>query len=300
MNRRELLEKIKTFPIIAQGLAGDLLAGDFRSLFRGQGIEFDEVRHYERGDEIRSIDWNVSARFGTPYVKQYREEKEISVSLVLDCSASMSCGSGALNRYDQALLSFALLAFSAERAAQSLGAVFFDREIIRVSRPRKGRSHTMALVSAALQADPVARRGEGSAGKDNGSCLGAALAGVNRLLRRRGLVVVISDFLCVNWEQELGALCRKHDVIALRISDPLEEAMPDVGLARFEDPETGAGFYGATGFASFRKAWELWHHERRESWRLICARSGAAHLEISSALDAAPVLSRFFGGRRRA
>jgi uncharacterized protein (DUF58 family) len=113
-------------------------------------------------------------------------------------------------------------------------------------------------------------------------------------------VAVISDFLCVGWEQELGALCRKHDVIALRISDPLEDAMPNVGLARFEDPETGIGFYGATGFASFRKAWELWHQERRESWELICRRSGAACLELSTALDAAPVLSRFFGGRRRA
>ncbi|MDR1211544.1 MAG: DUF58 domain-containing protein [Spirochaetaceae bacterium] len=295
MEKRELLEKIRTFPIIAQGLASDVLAGDFRSVFRGQGIEFDEVRHYERGDDIRSIDWNVSARFGTPYVKQYREEKELAVSLVLDCSASMSCGSGALSCYDQALLCFALLAFSAEQAGQSLGALFFDREIIRVFRPRKGRVHTMALISAAL-----ASSGEGAKDAGNGSCLGAALAGINRLLRRRGLVVVISDFLCVNWEKELSGLCRGHDVIALRISDPLEEAMPNVGLARFEDPETGAYFYGATGFASFRKAWELWHHERKESCRLICERSGAAHLEVSTALDAALVLSRFFGGRRRA
>ncbi|MDR1178298.1 MAG: DUF58 domain-containing protein, partial [Spirochaetaceae bacterium] len=247
-----------------------------------------------------------SARFGTPYVKQYREEKELAVSLVLDCSASMSCGSGALSRYDQALLSFALLAFSAERAGQSLGALFFDREITRVFRPRKGRVHTMALISAALASSAQGGKDAGNGspggglGSGPGSCLGAALAGVNRLLRRRGLVVVVSDFLCVNWEKELADLCRKHDVIALRISDPLEEAMPNVGLARFEDPETGAGFYGATGFASFRTAWEFWHHEKRESWRLICERSGAAHLELSSALDAAPVLSRFFGGRRRA
>jgi uncharacterized protein (DUF58 family) len=298
MNRRELLEKISTFPIIAQGLAEDLLAGDFRSVFRGQGIEFDEVRRYERGDDIRSIDWNVSARFGTPYVKQYREERELSVSLVLDCSASMNCGSGVLSRYEQALISFALLAFSAEQAGQSLGAVFFDREIIRVFKPRKG--NTMALISAALESASSSRQGEGSAPSlRGGSCLGDALAGVKRLLRRRALVAVISDFLCVNWEREMSALCRAHDVIALRISDPLEYAMPNVGLVRLEDPETGAGFYGATGFASFRNAWELWHRERRESWELICRRSGAAHLEISTALDAAPLLSRFFGGRRR-
>jgi uncharacterized protein (DUF58 family) len=298
MDRRKLLEKISAFPIVALGLAEDLLAGDFRSVFRGQGIEFDEVRHYERGDDIRSIDWNVSARFGTPYVKQFREERELTVSLVLDCSASMSCGS-ALSRYEQALLSFALLAFSAEQAGQPLGAVFFDREILRVFRPRKGRSHTMALISAALQFASSSRQGEAGKESGRGSCLGDALAGVNRLLRRRGLVVVISDFLCISWEQELGALCRKHDVIALRITDPLEEAMPNVGLAKFEDPETGVGFYGATSFASFRNAWELWHHERRESWELICRGRGAAHLEISTAADPALALSRFFGGRRR-
>jgi hypothetical protein len=158
----------------------------------------------------------------------------------------------------------------------------------------------MALISAALESTPSSRQGELSApAARGGSCLGDALAGVKRLLRHRGLVAVISDFLCVNWEQELGALCRAHDVIALRVTDPLEYAMPNVGLVRLEDPETGAGFYGATGFASFRNAWELWHRERRESWELICGRCGAAHLELSTALDAAPVLSRFFGGRRR-
>jgi uncharacterized protein (DUF58 family) len=295
MDRRELLEKISAFPLIARGLAEELLAGDFRSVFRGQGIEFDEVRRYERGDDIRSIDWNVSARFGAPYVKQYREERELTVFLVLDCSASMSCGGGALSRFEQALISFALLAFSAEQAGQPVGAVFFDREITRVFKPRKGRSHTLAIISAALEASGAEAPEDGR----RGSCLGAALAGVQRIQKRRGLVALLSDFLCVNWEQELGSLCRVHDVIALRISDPLEEAMPNVGLVRLKDPETGINFYSATGFASFRDAWELWHRERKESWEAICRRSGAAHLEISTAVDAAPALSRFFGGRRR-
>jgi uncharacterized protein (DUF58 family) len=293
MDRHELLAKITTLPLAARGLAEDLLSGDFRSVFKGQGIEFDEVRRYETGDDIRSIDWNVSARFGAPYVKQYREERELTVFLVLDCSASMSCGCGALSRFEQALISFALLAFSAEQAGQPLGAVFFDREISRVFKPRKGRSHTLAIISAALEA------GRNESREGGGSCLGAALAGVQRIRKRRGLVVLLSDFLCVNWEQELGSLCRVHDVIALRITDPLEEAMPNVGLVRLRDPETGINFYSATGFGSFRDAWELWHRERRVSWEGICRRSGAAHLELSTAVDAAPVLSRFFGGRRR-
>ncbi|MDR0569443.1 MAG: DUF58 domain-containing protein [Spirochaetaceae bacterium] len=287
MDRYELLEKITTFPLIAADLAESLFSGDFRSVFKGQGIEADEVRHYELGDDIRSIDWNVSARFGTPYVKMYREEREMTVSLVLDCSGSMYCASGKISRFDQALLAAALIAFSAERAGQRVGALFFDREISKVFPPRKGRAHIMTMISAALSGKPGGK----------GSGLGTALAGQGRLLKRRSLVAVISDFISVHWEQELGDLCRKHDVIALRIRDPLDTAMMNIGLVAMEDPETGVKYPCPTGFSSFRSAWAEWHRDRFSAWQGICRRAGASLLDISTDDDVPAVLVRFFGAR---
>ncbi|MDL2229028.1 DUF58 domain-containing protein [Treponema sp. OttesenSCG-928-L16] len=289
MDRHELLRRIRTFPLLAEGLADELLSGNFHSVFKGQGIEFDEVRHYEIGDDIRSIDWNVSARFGRPYVKLYREERELTVCIVLDASASMHCGSGALNRYEQGLLGAALTAFSAERAGQRLGAVLFDQDIRKIYPPRKGRSHTMAIISGLLAVRDV----------QGGSGLGRALAGTNRLLKKRSLVLVISDFLCINWEQELGDLCRKHDVIAIRISDPLDTDMPKAGFIKMEDPETGTGIYSLSSSGSFRSSWAQWHDERAALWEAICRRCGAARFVLSTADDAALGLARFFGGRPR-
>jgi uncharacterized protein (DUF58 family) len=299
VDRRELLRKITTLPIAASFLAEDLLAGDFRSVFRGQGIEFDEARRYEPGDDIRSIDWNASARFGVPFVKMYREERELTVLIVLDTSASMFSGGlepagagGAAarpSRYEQGLLAAALIAFSAERTGQRLGALFFDREVDRVFPPRKGRRHTMAVLSGALQF-------QNRRGPSRGSNLGAALAGAGRLLKRRSLVAVVSDFFCLNWERELGDLARNHDVIALRIRDPLDGDLPDLGLIPMEDPETGVRFHAPTGFPSFRAAWTQWHGEREQLWAGICRRAGAACLDISTADDAAQRLFHFFGG----
>jgi uncharacterized protein (DUF58 family) len=283
------LSKITVLPLIAHGLAEDLLAGNFPSVFKGQGIEADEVRHYQWGDEIRSIDWNVSARFGTPYIKMYREERDLTVFLVLDGSASMKNPPEALTPYDRGVLAAALIAFSAERAGQRVGAAFFDREITRVFPPRKGKAQVMTILTGALR-DRAGGRG---------SSLGAALLGTRRLLKRRSLVVVISDFLALNWAEELGALCRKHDVIALRLGSPRDEEMPDLGLITLEDPETGLVLHGAAGFASFRSAWAEWHRERARFWRAVCRRSGAAFLDLSGADDVPAALIRFFGERRR-
>jgi uncharacterized protein (DUF58 family) len=304
VDRHELLRKITALPLIASSLAEDLLAGDFRSVFKGQGMEFDEVRHYERGDDVRSIDWNASARFNAPFVKLYREERELTVLIVLDTSASMFTGgfgggpepglSPLPSRYEQGLLAAALIAFSAERTGQRLGALFFDRDIGRVFPPRKGRRHTMAIIGGALRF--LGSSGDGG----RGSNLGAALSGAGRLLKRRSLVVVVSDFFSLNWERELGDLARRHDVIALRIRDPLDGEMPGLGLIPMEDPETGVRFHAPTAFPSFRAEWARWHEERALLWEQLCRRAGAAHLEISTGDDAAQRLFRFFGGHYQA
>lgn len=288
MERRELLAHIKTFPLKAAVLADDMLSGDFRALFKGQGMEFSEVRHYEMGDDIRSIDWNVSARFGTPYVKQYEEERDMMVFVVLDCSRSMHTGSRTLTRYEQGLLSLALIAFSAERAGQPFGAVMFDHAVEHFYRPGKGRSRIMPLIGKLLSYKPTC----------GGSNLGDALFMASQLLKRRSLIIVISDFICVNWEQEFKDLSNRHDLIAVRISDPLDKRMMNAGLLQLGDPETGIKLHAPTGFASFRSAWTDWQEERSKLWKSICDRSGTAALELSTADDALLVLSSFFRGRK--
>ncbi|GMO47008.1 MAG: DUF58 domain-containing protein [Termitinemataceae bacterium] len=293
MERSDLLRKINTFPLVASTLAEDLLSGDFRSVFRGEGIEFEEVRNYEQGDDVRAIDRNVSARFGKPYVKLYREERELTVYVVLDCSASMFAGAAgdpknSMTRYDQAVLTAALFGFSAEQAGQRFGAIFFDSAPRKIFRARKGRSHTMAIISLALQAKPLAK----------GSALSAAIAGAGHLLKRRSLVVLISDFLCSGWEKELGRLSVKHDFIAIRIVDPLDNEIPNIGLVNIEDPETGKTISAGTGFASFRNAWRTCQAERTAVWHSLCKRRQTAALELSTTRDAFTVLRNFFQGRR--
>jgi uncharacterized protein (DUF58 family) len=318
METSELLRHITTLPVISGGLAEEMLAGNFRSVFKGQGMEFDEARHYQPGDDVRSIDWNASARFGTPWVKMYREERELTILILLDVSPSMHKGNlirQNMNPYEQSLVSAALIAFSAEHTDQQVGAFFFDRGIERVFPPRKGRKHIMGLIMAALQYQnqiaPNRGRPKPSASAHGGnvtfsnftfsnfasSDLASALKGAQRLLKRRSLIVVISDFYSINWEQEMAALGRKHDIIALRVCDPPD--LPHRGLVTMEDPETGVRIEAPAGMESFRDAWLLWHKERSAHWENLCRRSGAAYLELHTTADAPAALLRFFGRQKR-
>ena len=294
MERSELLRSLITLPIISSSLAEEMLAGNFRSIFKGQGMEFDEARHYEAGDDIRSIDWNASARFGSPFVKMYREERELTILILFDVSPSMHRGNIArqgLSPYEQALMAAALIAFSAENTGQQAGAFLFDRDIERVFPPHKGRRHIMSLIMAALQYQNQISNRRNS----NGSNISAALAGANRFLKRRSLVVLISDFFSINWENEMTNLCRKHDCIALRISDPPD--LPYPGLITLEDPETGIKIEASGALESFNENWIEWHNERSVLWESQCKRSGAAFLELSTVTDAASALIKFFGSR---
>jgi len=296
METSELLRSITTLPVISGSLAEEMLAGNFRSIFKGHGMEFDEARHYEAGDDIRSIDWNASARFGTPFVKMFREERELTILLLIDISPSMHRGSfssGNISPYEQALISSALIAFSAEHTGQQVGAFFFDRDIERVFPPHKGRRHIMALVMAALQY----QNNRQSRKEKIGSDIASALKGAQRLLKRRSLVVLISDFYSVNWEQEMGNLCRKHDVIALRIFESGD--LPYSGLITLEDPETGVRIEAPAGLSSFKESWSQWHRERQINWVSQCRRCGASYLELSTDADAPSSLLKFFGSHGR-
>jgi len=294
METSDLLRTIINLPIFSRGLADEMLAGNFSSIFKGQGMEFDEARHYELGDDIRSIDWNASARFGAPFVKMYREERELTILLLLDISPSMHrthIAQQGLSPYDQALICAALIAFSAEHTGQQVGAFLFDRDIEKVFPPRKGRKAIMSIIMTALQHQNniIPRRSQ------YGSDIAAALTGAQRLLKKRSLVVLISDFFSINWEQEMGNLCRKHDVIAIKISDPDE--FPFHGLITLEDPETGVRIEAPTGLDSFKESWASWLEEKSTHWESQCKKNGAAFLKLSTSADAPSALIKFFGSR---
>jgi len=295
METGELLRNIINLPLLSGSLAEEMLAGNFKSVFKGQGMEFDEARHYEPGDDIRSIDWNTSARFGSPFVKMYREERELTILILLDVSPSMHRGNIAhhgLSPYEQALISTALIAFSAERTEQRVGALFFDRDVEKVFTPRKGRKSLMALVMAALQYQNNVHPRRAQQGSD----IAAALAGAQRLLKKRSLIIIISDFYSVKWQEEMTSLCRKHDCIALRIRDPRD--LPFPGLITLEDPETGVRIEAPAGLETFKESWAQWHEERSTLWESQCKKCGAAFLELSTEADAPAALIKFFGSRQ--
>jgi uncharacterized protein (DUF58 family) len=304
METEKLLQKIRAIPIYAESLTEQLLAGNFNSVFRGQGIEFEEVRPYHPGDDIRTIDRNTSAKFGKPFIKLYREECDLTILILLDTSASMHRerifsrpGAGEhISPYDQALLAAAIIAFSAEKKSQRIGALMFNSGIHGVFLPRKGRHHLMTLICSILQNQPSVPRAKNILQNDNhgqGSNIRAALSGAGRLLKRRSLVVLISDFFAANWEDELARLCGKHDVIALRISDPADMDIPAWGHGIMEDPETGSRVT-ASAFNSFHSAWKEWYIQRSELWAAACCRCGAAHLELPVTQNAAASLYHFF------
>jgi uncharacterized protein (DUF58 family) len=299
MDKSELLEKIAVFPITVRGLAEDLRSGAYRSAFRGNGIEFDEAREYQPGDDARAIDRNVSARFGRPFVKIYREEREFSLCVMLDQSASMlECGLSERSRYEQALLATCLLGFSAEKANQRFGAVFFGSEVRQVWPCRQGTRHLLALVTSALEAsgDQTGAR----TGYPRGTALAAAMRRGAALCKRRSLIVVISDFLAEAWDAELPWLCRAHDCVCVRIALPAEREFPLItgaGMA-VEDIESGRTIR-ASPSVRFAAAWKAFFEKRAAQWEERCARAGAAALTISVDDEVDTALSRFFGRRRR-
>ena len=237
MQTSELLRKVRRIEIRTSHLVSDVLAGQFRSAFKGRGMEFEEVRPYQYGDDVRSIDWNVSARTGFPHVKLFREERELTVMLAVDLSGSLSFGTHAQLKRELAAEIAATVAFSAIRSNDRVGLVCFTDRVERIVPPRKGPRHVLRIVRDLLAFEPAHR----------GTDIGAALAEANRLLSRRSVLFVISDWRSNGtsakggepWEDALRIARMKHDVIPVMVRDRRERELPAIGLAEFVDEETG-------------------------------------------------------------
>src|SRR4051794_16128250 len=225
----EVLRQVKLLELQTRGLVNSLFTGEYRSVFKGQGMEFAEVREYQAGDEVRAIDWNVTARMGRPFVKRYIEERELTVMLAVDLSGSERFGTRGRFKSELASELAAVLAMSAIRNNDRVGAVLFTDRIEHVVPPRKGRRHALRLMRDLLVFEPEGTRTD----------LPAALEFTGKMVAHKSIIFVVSDFQAPDLEHPLKLLAQRHDVIAVTVDDPSERTLPDIGLARFIDPESG-------------------------------------------------------------
>jgi uncharacterized protein (DUF58 family) len=290
---KELAKKIRYIQIYTGKAVNDVLAGEYHSVFKGQGMEFDEVRAYQPGDDIRTIDWNVTARTGHPYVKRYVEEREITVFFLVDLSASGSFGSREKLKNEIAAEFCALLAFSAIKNNDKVGLIVFTDTIELFIPPAKGTSHVLRLIRELLYFGPDKKR----AGA--GTNIGLALDYLGRVLHKRGVVFLVSDFLDQDFEKTLGVLARRHDLIAVTVSDPRESALPDVGLLEIQDAETGVQVLVDTGDKKVRSRYEELSREKNDTLGSLFKATGVDHLELYTDRDYVLNLVKFFRKRMK-
>lgn len=270
MDTRELLKKVRLVEIKTRGMVNQIFSGEYHSVFKGRGMEFSEVREYQFGDDVRSIDWNVSARFGHPFIKIFEEERELTVMLLVDLSRSGQFGSGPSLKNEIATEICAVLSFSAIRNNDKVGLILFTDRIEKFVPPRKGRAHILRIIRELISFEP----------SGSGTSIRAALEYFHHVNKKRSIAFLISDFVDEGYEKILRIISRKHDVVAVEISDPREKELPAAGLINLTDAETGRERWIDTTDRSvreqFRKHWEQRGERRRQ-------------LFLRSRVDAIPV-----------
>lgn len=242
---KEILKKVREIEIYTDRLVNDVLAGEYHSVFKGRGMEFSEVREYQEGDDIRSIDWNVTARMGHPYVKIHVEERELTVILLIDASASGNFGTVNQMKGELAVELCAVLAFSAIRNNDKIGLITFTDEVEKYIPPKKGKNHVLRVIRELLYFEP----------KGKGTNIQAALEYLNKVMKRKAVVFLVSDFIAGGYEKPLQVTSRKHDVIPITITDPRETDLPEIGLLELEDAESGETIMLDTFDAYVRQAY---------------------------------------------
>jgi uncharacterized protein (DUF58 family) len=285
---KELIKKLKKLEIFTRRLVNDQLAGQYHSVFKGRGMNFDEVRLYQPGDDIRHIDWNVSARTDEVYIKTYVEERELTVFIVFDASASQIFGSIAQRKREVAAEVAALVAFSAIKNNDRVGLIIFSEEIELFVPPKKGRKHVMRIIADVLSYQA----------KGRGTNLVGALEFLNLVNRRKTVSFLISDFLDTNFERSLSLASRRHDLIPVVITDPMEEELPDLGLCYFEDTETGQWVQIDTSSGEVRRRYREQAREQRAVRDKMFQRSSLDSISVYTHQPYMTPLVHFF--RRRA
>ena len=269
---KELLKKVRKIEIKTRGLSNHLFSGEYHSAFKGRGMAFNEVREYQVGDEIRAIDWNVTARFNHPYVKVFDEERELTVMLLMDVSASESFGTIIQQKQDLATEICAVLAFSAIQNNDKVGVIFFSDKIEKFIPPKKGRSHILMIIRELIDFKP----------ENKGTSVAEALKYFTSAIKKRCTAFIISDFMSPDFETELKIANKKHDIIALRLFDKHEEEFPDLGLIPVKDEESGQIVWVNTGDKKVRDAFRI-DALRRKAWlKDVFSKSGVDTADIGT------------------
>ncbi len=289
MDLNTLSQRLRLLEIRSRKDVTTLLAGQYRSAFRGSGIEFEEVREYQPGDDIRSIDWNVTARQGRPFVKRFREERELTILFLVDCSASGAFGFSRESLQDLSAQICANLAFSAVKNNDKVGLLLFADTVKKFLPPAKGAAHAMRLLRELLSCQS----------QGGGTDLKGALEYLGRVLKRRAILFLLSDFLLrPDYQQPLQLLSRRHDVVALPLRDPAMRTLPDLGFAQLRDPETGEAFLLDTRYGPARREYTRRFDQIQEQTLQTLKRCGADTLPLDAGEECTRKLSGFL--KRRA
>jgi uncharacterized protein (DUF58 family) len=284
----ELLKKIRRLHIYTTHLADDVLAGAYRSAFKGKGMEFEEVKDYQEGDDIRSIDWNVTARMNRPYVKSFREERELSVNLVVDVSASTRFGSGEQFKSDLIAEIAAVIAFSAIKNNDKIALILFSDRVEKYFPPQKGTRHVLRLIRELLTYQPKGRT----------TNIGAALSFLGKVQTRKSICFLISDFIGADYSHEAALAAKRHDLVPMMILDPVEKNIPDMAWAHFVDLESGVSSVIDTSSPFVIKAFQQRAEKRISDQKKLMQKFGTELCVIQTNLPYLPQLRRFFLSRK--
>jgi uncharacterized protein (DUF58 family) len=291
MTTTELMRKTRRIEIRTRRLVNDSFAGEYQSTFRGRGMEFHEVRPYLAGDDVRSIDWNVTARMGDPFVKRYVEERELTVMLLVDASGSGDFATQGQFKRELAAELASVLSFSATTNKDKVGLMIFTDQVELYIAPRKGRRHVLRLVRDLLAFEP----------ERHGTDIRLALETTSRILKRKSIVFLVSDFVeeSDRYEKALAMLNRKHDVVAVDLHDPLETEIPDVGLLVLQDAETGDLVWVDTSDARWQRLFSERTSQIEDAKRRAMSKAGVDRIQIGTEQDYARALARFFEKRNK-
>ena len=284
---REILKKVKRIEIRTRGLVDSFFGGEYHSSFKGRGMTFSEVREYQPGDDVRLIDWNVTARSGNPFIKVFEEERELTVFLLVDISSSGSFGSENYLKKTVGAEIASVLGFSAIKNNDKVGLILFSNDIVKYIPPKKGKSHVLRVIRELLYTDSEGR----------GTSIGNALDFVMKVSKRKSVVFLLSDFIDENYWDSLKIVNRKHDFVGIKISDPFEVNFPNVGMLKAEDPETGSVFWIDTSNYSDLKNMNDSNRKKVDSFLKRTKKSGIDVVSISTSNDYIEPLMKFFKKR---
>jgi uncharacterized protein (DUF58 family) len=286
---KEILKKIRRIELRTRHLVNSVFAGQYHSVFKGRGMNFEEVREYAPGDEIRAIDWNVTARMNTPYIKKFTEERELTVMLLVDVSASGVFGSVDLSKRELAAEVASILAFSAINNNDKVGLILFSEEVELFIPPKKGRLHTLRLIREMLYFEPKGRK----------TNIAGALDYLNRIMSRRCVVFAISDFMAPDFTKSLTVTSRRHDLVAMPVIDPGEGEIPDVGIVTLEDAETGEQIDVDTSSRAVREGLAELNEERLRTLERLLRSRRVDIVRLATDEDYLVALRTFFDQRER-